>query len=694
MSQDPNFSRSQVIVRLALLGASLGLVAGVIEAAMLYFTPRVPTLHESELGWVIWPLAALLDLGLFALLGAILGCLAGTLPKPSNAKTAAAVAVLVGLVGSFLAWSVSLVHIWAGDLEAQKELAAPAAGFGLTFLAVVYILRVTWRRTHIAFDPATPWPVGRAAMALGGMVLGLALALVWNGLGESLLHPVRASESASSGRPNIILVVLDTVRADHFSSYGYSRPTTPNLDRLAQQGVLFENAIAPSSWTLPSHASIFTGLLPHQHGANTSHPLQGQPRTLAEILTASGYETANFFANGFGVRAWGLDQGFQTQDDLRSFLPHNLGSTLVGRVFIQPLWMTVAFPDSYFRRRAPDINSDTLRWFERRSQRPFFLFINYLDPHDPHVAPRPFRNRHGEILPDVVRRVTFGNGAPIDPPFTDEEQASAIGGYDNCLSYVDDQFGRLLAALSATPEWKNTVVIVTSDHGEAFGEHGLYLHNRSLYFREAIHVPLIVTGPGVPAGLRIPSVVPIREIFSTVLDFALANPVPFRSASLRRFWTPGFKVDPAQNHAVSELVPFLPNFRPVMISLMVEDWHYIRRSDSTAELYHWKSDPFERIDLARSPGHQQILRRLDERLKMLVGGSTRPWWEPEYLLALDGPRSSFANDVFQGRGLIASGDSPPPIGASQAFFDPDQHSMPRRRAGGDDEDLVRSLPYR
>jgi hypothetical protein len=203
-----------------------------------------------------------------------------------------------------------------------------------------------------------------------------------------------------------------------------------------------------------------------------------------------------------------------------------------------------------------------------------------------------------------------------------------------------------------------------------------------------------VTGPGVPAGFRVPYVVPIREIFSTVLDYTMANNAPFQSASLRRFWTPGFRVDPAQNHAVSELIPFLPNFRPVMISLMVEDWHYIRKSDSTAELYHWRSDPMEKMDLAKSPEHQQVMKKLDDRLKALAGNSTPPWREPEYLLALDDPGSSFAHDILQGNGPNPFGAVARRIGTSQAFFDPDQSSRSLRPAGADDEDLIRSLPYR
>lgn len=682
------------MARFALLGASIGLLVGLIEAAILFLTPRVPTLDESEVGWVIWALAPLLDLGLFLLLGAILGCVAACFRNPGPKKIAILTAVLMGLSGSFVAWTAALVHVWAGDLDALKDMTVQVGGFLAAFVLALYLMRLTWGRLREVFNPVTPWPLRRMTIAVAATAVVLASYLAWSALGEPSPSSVHASESAAARKPNIVFIVLDTVRADHLSSYGYARPTTPNIDRLARQGVLFENAIAPSSWTLPSHASMFTGLLPHQHGANTYSPLDARPKTIAEILQASGYETANFFANGFGVRAWGLDQGFEVQDDLRYFLPHNIGSTLVGRAIVQPLWMTISRPDSYFRRRAPGINTHVLRWFHRRSDRPFFLFINYLDAHDPHVAPEPFDTRFGEISPDVVRRVSFGNGAPIDPPLSAEAHASMINGYDNCLSFLDDQLGKLLAELSASPEWKNTIVIVTSDHGEAFGEHGLYLHNRSLYFREALHVPLVVSGPGIPAGLRVESIAPIRQLFPTILDLAMPGQVPFQASSLRRFWTPGFKVDPLYDHAVSELVPFLPNFRPVMMSLMIDKWHYIRKSDTSAELYNWKSDPEERVDLAKSPEHQQTMKGLEQRLMDLVGESTQPWWEPEYLLALNGPASSFVDGALGRRNSPASPGNPHwPIGSSQAFFASDKPSF-IQRPDKSDEDLIRSLPYR
>ena len=584
---------------------------------------------------------------------------------------------------------MALIHVWPADLEALKDYKVPAAAFAACFLVTLYLLRLGWRWIGGAFSPSAPWPLGTMAKSLGAIVAALSLALGWSALGGTILQSAKSRGGSAPGKPNIVLIVLDTVRADHLSSYGYSRPTTPHLDRLAQHGVLFENAVAPSPWTHPSHASIFTGLLPHQHGANLYTPLGKQPRTLAEILQSRGYETASFFANDFGASPWGLVQGFEILGDNRKYLPHNLWPTIAARVGCA----NMNPPDLCFRRRATHVNRDVAEWLRRRSNRPFFLFINYFDVHDPYLQPSPYGERFGRIQADVVRRVSFGDGLPLDPPLTAAEQASLVAGYDNGLAYLDDKVGALIDLLAQSPEWENTYLIVTSDHGEAFGLHDFYLHSRTLYYREALHVPLIVTGPGVPAGLRVSSIAPLRQLFATILDLALTDHLPFRSSSLRRFWTPGHQVDPLTDHAVSELVPFLPNFRPVMMSIMTGQWHYIRKSDNSRELYDWKSDPEENVDLANSPERAQTMKELERQLDDLIGRSAKPWREPEYLLALDGPGSSFSSRALHMPGPESPAwKNPPPIGSSQVFFTADPESP--QQPVIPDEELLRSLPYR
>ncbi|HVB29048.1 MAG TPA: sulfatase, partial [Terriglobia bacterium] len=437
--------------------------------------------------------------------------------------------------------------------------------------------------------------------------------------------------------PNIIFIVLDTVRADHLSSYGYARPTTPNLDRLARQGALFENAIAPTSWTLASHASMFTGLLPHQHGADWASPLPAGPWTLADILRSRGYETAGFAANlDYCQIGWGIGRGFETYVDARQSLRHNLASTVVGAALIQPLYQHFCRFDFLERQDAGEVNEEVFRWFRRRPrpQRPFFLFINYFDTHVPYYTDPPYDHRFGKVSGKLVHKL-FDALQTADPVkgFTAGDRTTLIAAYDDCLAYLDAQVGRLLDFLHTSPEGRNTIVIITSDHGEAFGEQGYYSHGYNLY-REVLHVPLIIAGPGVPKDVRIQHLVRTQDLFSTVLDLAGGGKTPFSRDSLARFWNPNFTPQPFDNFVVSELVPiFNEGGKQAMISLTTPEWQYIYNSSGRQELYHWIDDPLDQTDLAESAGAQATMGGLRKHLIQVVAESSEPWRGPNYLFA-------------------------------------------------------------
>ncbi len=405
--------------------------------------------------------------------------------------------------------------------------------------------------------------------------------------------PSGPRQAARPGTPNIVFIVLDTVRADHLSSYGYSRPTTPNLDRLARAGVLFENAIAPTSWTLASHASMFTGLLPHQHGADWSRPLPRDPRTLADVLRSRGYETAGFVANfNYCQRGWGIGRGFETYVDDSESLRRNLAGTLLGTALIQPVYQNFCRFDYLERQDAREMNRQVFGWLRRRSTRPFFLFLNYFDCHSPYLTEPPYDHRFGKLSDKLVHKL-FEALQSKDPArgFTATEQASLVAGYDDCLAFLDEHVGRLLDLLQRSPEGRNTIVIITSDHGEAFGEQGWYSHGYNLY-REVLHVPLIITGPGIPKDVRIRRLVRTRDLFSTVLDLAAGGKTPFSPYSLARFWNPQLTPQPFDDFAVSELVPiFNEGGKQAMISLTTPEWQYIYNSSGRQELYHWTGRP-------------------------------------------------------------------------------------------------------
>jgi arylsulfatase A-like enzyme len=516
------------------------------------------------------------------------------------------------------------------------------------------------------------------------------------------LYPLRpaasaaqASTSRANASPNIVLISLDTVRADHLSAYGYFRPTTPQIDRLAAQGVLFESAMAAAPWTLASHASMFTGLLPHQHGANWFLPLDLRFRTLAEILNSSGYETAGFTSNlYYGQDGWGMGQGFETFEDDSASRRHNLAATFAGRALVQPFYQHVVHYDLFDRRDARELNADVFRWFERRSSRPFFLFINYFDAHDPYLTGTAHDRRFGRISKTMVKQVNGIDGVRVPEPPSAEDQASLVAGYDNCVAFLDEQVGRLVERLRQSPAWANTVVIITSDHGEAFGEHERYGHGWNVY-KEATHVPLIFVGPGIPSGLRIAHLARTREIFPTVLDLAVGEKLPLARVSLRRFWTPGFQPEAFDDFVISENIENSPELEPATsVGLMTSEWHYVHDRSGRVELYHWPTDPAERVNLADSTQHRETLAQMRGRLAEYLRHSVRPWQGAAYLFALEEPGYSFLHEVAFGPLLPPSApEAQVRVGAAQSLFAPDVPAATRRPALSD-EDLMKSLPYR
>ncbi len=356
----------------------------------------------------------------------------------------------------------------------------------------------------------------RLACATVGVALTIAIALLARDA-TALRRPDQAlaRPNAETDRPNLLLVVLDTVRADHLASYGHTRVTTPALDAFASaHATRYANARSTSSWTLPSHASLFTGLQPDEHGATRPRSeddpdaveLQAWPArrlrddvpTLAGRLTEHGYRTAAFLANGSFLRhEYGLDRGFERYDDRKSAW-HNRYTALAqilghaARVGFLPY------------RDARTITDCALEWLnEGRDGAPFFLMLNYMDAHAPY-------------LPHVSTRDAFGPEQPADLHSVPRELNPLQ--YDRELLYLDAQLARVWAALEELDLFDDTVVIVTSDHGEAFGEHGFTLHGWNL-FDETLRVPLFVKSVGRGA----PGVIEDAIVGAEIFDLALAE---------------------------------------------------------------------------------------------------------------------------------------------------------------------------
>jgi arylsulfatase A-like enzyme/tetratricopeptide (TPR) repeat protein len=268
-----------------------------------------------------------------------------------------------------------------------------------------------------------------------------------------LLFLVSLAAPSSGAEPSsVLLITIDTLRADRLGAYGYAAAKTPHLDRLAEKGVLFLCAFTHCPVTLPSHATLLTGRLPYQHGvrSNSLYRLSDSETTLAETLKSAGYATAAFVSAAALDRRFGLDQGFDVYDD--EMAPLGSGQLIA-------------------ERDASSVTAKALGWLAEAGPRPFFLWVHYFDPHHPYAPPEPFRS-------------DFSDAA-----------------YDGEIAYCDRHIGRLLETLETSNRLRNTVILVTADHGESLGEHGEETHGIFLY-DATLRVPLIMSGPGVPHGIK------------------------------------------------------------------------------------------------------------------------------------------------------------------------------------------------
>jgi arylsulfatase A-like enzyme len=419
----------------------------------------------------------------------------------------------------------------------------------------------------------------------------------------------------------VLLLILDTVRAQSMSLYGYARRTTPHLATFARDAVLFENAIATSSWSLPSHASLFTGVWPHEQGGGYRQPVRGDLPSVVRAFRAAGYATAGFTANmGFAGHESGFAGGFEHYEDY----PRNLAQLLLTPTLNQTQAMQLAIANAragYLRGilysfhprnlrligvrqaarvTAPHRTERFLAWSARARPRPFFAFINLFDAHSPYEPPEPFRTAFGDGRREIDR-------------------------YDGAIAYLDSVVHGVLAELQRRGDLERTLVVITSDHGELFREHGFDGHGNTLYL-PAIHVPLVMRLPGrVPAGHRVPAPVSLRDIPATLLDLTGVPAPAIPGTSLRAAWTEGgaATLSPAFSEASRgvNVSPESQNYLGPIHSLLDSTTHYIRLAGGREELYDWRRDRDELTNLAASSGYHAILLQHRRTLDSLMPGA-------------------------------------------------------------------------
>ena len=445
--------------------------------------------------------------------------------------------------------------------------------------------------------------------------------------------------------PNIVLITLDTTRPDHLGPYGYARAHTPHLDDFAQNARVYEQAYSTSSWTLASHASMLTGLLPREHGAQSLpkgpnrslgygvRPLSDSFRTLAEIMAEAGYRTGAVVAGPALRSDLGTAQGFEFYED-------ELDSPL-------KIWNG---------KRAEETTDLALGWLSEVGSAPFFLFVNYFDAHAPYAPPADFvwpdrlakaraqtkiKKKEDEEPPLIARYIEkLSQGTPPNalaerPADEIAEIKNTLVGYDAEIAYMDLHLGRLLEALEALPNAENTWVFITSDHGESFGEHYFMSHGAHLY-EDNVRVPLLVRGPGIETGGRITKPVQNHALFGSILE----------AASLPRpdWATPLPEVDEAREimlevHRSDANVRIGGEFfNRDLYSLIAPPFKLIRSSRDDVELFDLAQDP-EELQNLRGPQAEKA-SQLDTRLSTLLSEHPPLYPEPENLELSEETRES------------------------------------------------------
>lgn len=326
------------------------------------------------------------------------------------------------------------------------------------------------------------WRRNAGLIGVGALLLGFGLALIHG-----------CQPTVQSERLNLLVILIDTLRADHLGCYGYDkRPTSPNVDRLATQGTLFENAVAQSSWTLPSAASLLTGLYPTRHQAlNTKARLPDWRETLSEVLQEKGYRTGAVVSHTFVSSTYNLDQGFDEFDESQQA--------------------------GYLQVTSAEVSDLAIRWLERNRRSAFFLFVHYFDPHHAYIEHPGFEFSEpydGWINPRE-RLITMGKKRWRMRP---EDFAHLEALYDSEIAFTDHHVGRLLDALERFGLDGTTLIVFTADHGEEFMDHGWLGHTRQLY-EETVHVPLILRNPRLPdLPDRFTPPVELIDLMPTLLD--------------------------------------------------------------------------------------------------------------------------------------------------------------------------------
>ncbi|MBA2320781.1 MAG: sulfatase [Deltaproteobacteria bacterium] len=496
-------------------------------------------------------------------------------------------------------------------------------------------------------------------------VVGALAVLVSAGLGVWWFLPDAPAEGEAQrergprSHPNVLIVLWDTTRADHLTVYGHDKPTTPNLAKWAETGVVFEKAISPAMWTVPSHASMFTGVTSTTHGADYDYRwLDAANVTLAETLAASGYYTYAFSANpNLADSRVNLLQGVSTIEMAWRGRYKRVVGQLTRKKLIGNDASTEISPgypgrkSGHFYYNAAPVTGEALgNWLDERDDqdRPWFAYLNYMEAHKPRVPSLAARERVVDSPEELELGLTtdlsldqqllYSVGAL---EYTPEQLAAIDAVYDATLTELDDWTGRLFADLERRGELNDTVIVFTSDHGENLGDHHLFGHRHGLY-QALVHVPLVISYPAKLEPKRVQAPTSNLDLYYTITRLAGVEPPPapqpmFRTDLLASTGEAVFSetigIDREGIHRVLANDLDAEKWMHTFQSVIAAGWKLIETSKGERELYNLINDPDELADLATAEPAKVA------ELDALLDGwhATVPPYDPSRRLPGEGP---------------------------------------------------------
>ncbi len=443
------------------------------------------------------------------------------------------------------------------------------------------------------------------------LILGFSLLLIFSVLVFAIFKTNRKSQKESTSVSsiacqdcNVIIIGIDTLRQDHLGTYGYLRATSQSIDSLAKDSLVFENAYSQSNWTLPSFASMITSKYPHQLNVEVATDLLSENHlTLTEVLKENGYTTAAIEGGQFFNKQFGFGQGFDEFIEIKDW------------------------------EDAAQIQTETSQYLDKNKDKSFFLFIRPFEVHDPYKAPDIWNKKFSKDYQnpadfDDIKTIVYYNLGRID--LTEEQKQQMVDRYDAEIAYTDDLIGNILKELDRLSLSEKTIIIITADHGEEFGERGIWGMHLDTLYDELVRIPLIIKAPNIPAQ-RITRPVALLDLAPTILELAqIPQNQAFEGKSLfNEEERPVFSQIAVDKEAVlTGILTAYENFiktgdfglnpkvRNEKISLAkksmarISNWKLIENFDGSFELYNLDSDPREKTNLyGKNPQQEEFIKQ-------------------------------------------------------------------------------------